>query len=115
MKSIILAAALAVGVPTLCQADRLLLSQPLAGGTLHSEGVDMSAYWTPSEDVLEVVAFYTVRGARSDPQKLRMSLRDGDRIVFGLPGQAGSTYRFERNAETVTVTSAALESDLALN
>lgn len=114
MKSLALAALLAVAAPFGAQADEISLSRPLAGATIHTDLVDMSIYWTPSDTAFEVVAYYVTRDDAA-PRQLRMRLESGDRVVFSLPGLADAAYRFERQGGTLTVASAPLQSDLALN
>ena len=115
MKAMTLAALIGAATPFAVQADTLNLSAPMAGGTIHSDTIDMSVYWTPSEDAFEVVAYYVVREDANVSHKLQMRLESGDHIVFGLPGHTGAAYSFERNAETLTVTTAPVQTDLAFN
>ena len=111
----VLAIALPMSLPLAASAASLTLSEPLAGGTLREGTVDMSVYTQPVDETgIEVVAFYTER-AGGEPQRLAMRLEDGDTTTFGLPGVSGVSYRFERAAEAVTVTSAPARSELALN
>ncbi|QDL91564.1 hypothetical protein FDP22_07060 [Paroceanicella profunda] len=115
MKPLILAALLGAAGTFTAQADTLTLSAPMSGGTVHSGALDMSIYWTPSDEAFEVVAFYTARGDDAAPGKLQMRLEDGDRVVFGLPGHAGTAFSFERTAGALTVIAAPLQTELALN
>ncbi|WP_237220145.1 hypothetical protein [Salipiger sp. CCB-MM3] len=110
-----LLATLAAALPVLAQAEVLTLSEPMAGGTLREGTVDMSVYTLPKgETASEVVAFYTER-VGAEPLRLAMQLEDGDSTTFGLPGISGVSYRFERTAGVVTVTSAPTKTELALN
>ena len=113
MKAITLAALLAA-TPFAALADTMTLSTPMAGGTIHSNAVDMSVYWTPSGDAFEVVAYYVTRDEMA-PQKLQMRLENGDHVVFGLPGQNGVAFSFERVADALIVTSAPVKTELAYN
>lgn len=116
MKALALAALLALAAPFGAEADEISLSRPLAGATIHSDLVDMSVYWTPSDTAFEVVAYYVTRAdVDAAPRQLRMRLESGDRVVFSLPGLTDAAYRFERQGETLTVASAPLQTDLALN
>lgn len=108
-------AALLALAPLAAQADSLTLPVPLAGGTVHTDRVDMSVFWRASGEAAEVVAYYVSRPDGALPQKLQMRLAPGDRVVFGLPGLPDATYSFERDADGVTVTASPLRSDLALN
>ncbi|WP_118138180.1 hypothetical protein [Oceanicella sp. SM1341] len=113
MKTMILAALLGATASVAAQADTLTLATPMSGGTLHAGAVDMSVYWLPAEDdALEVVAYYTERGEEAAPRLLQMRLGAEDRVVFGLPGQAGTAYSFEREAGALRVTAAPVQSDL---
>ncbi|SDI37351.1 hypothetical protein [Alloyangia pacifica] len=110
-----LLAALAIALPVVASAGSLTLSEPLAGGTLREGTVDMSVYTQPAgETGVEVVAFYTER-AGAEPLRLAMRLEEGDSTTFGLPGVSGVSYRFERSADAVIVTSAPARTELALN
>ncbi|WP_093968594.1 hypothetical protein [Actibacterium lipolyticum] len=113
MKAMTLAALMAAA-PFAVSADTLTLSSPLAGGTLHTNAVDMSVYWTQSDDAFEVVAYYVTRDETA-PQKLQMRLENGDHVVFGLPGQTGTAYSFERVADALVVTTAPVKTELAYN
>lgn len=102
----VIALAAMMALPAIAaQADRLTLSAPLAGGTLHTPSVDMTAYWTRSDDAFEVVAFYAPTSDLTDVSKLQMRLADGDGVTFSLPGLKGMAYRFERRDEAVSITS----------
>ncbi|APX21377.1 MAG: hypothetical protein CML50_22620 [Rhodobacteraceae bacterium] len=117
MKSLALAALLAAA-PVATLADTLTLAQPRAGGTLHTNTVDMSVYRTDAETdgAFEVVARYIDAGSDADAAKtLRMRLEDGDSVAFGLPGHSGTSWSFTRAGDALTVTSAPLYSQLALN
>ncbi|WP_226622858.1 hypothetical protein [Alloyangia pacifica] len=110
-----LAIALPMSLPMAASAASLTLSEPLAGGTLREGTVDMSIYTQPADAAgIEVVAVYTER-AGAEPLRLAMRLEDGDSTTFGLPGVSGVSYRFERSADAVTVTSAPARTELALN
>ncbi|WP_353471599.1 hypothetical protein PVT71_09800 [Salipiger sp. H15] len=110
-----LAIVLPMSLPLAASAASLTLSEPLAGGTLHEGTVDMSIYTQPVDETgVEVVAFYTER-AGAEPLRVAMRLEEGDSATFGLPGISGVTYRFERSAEAVTVTSAPARTELAMN
>ncbi len=115
MKAMTLAALMAAATPFAAQAETLTLSAPMAGGTLHTYFVDMSVYWVPSDDAFEVVAYYVARDDAATPHKLQMRLEDGDHVVFGLPGEPGAAYGFERTAGTLTVTAAPVQTQLASN
>ena len=111
MKALTLAALIAAA-PVASLADSLTLAAPLAGGTVHAAGTDLSAYWIEDGDAAELVAYYTTGGAA--PQPLRLRLTEGDRVVFGLPGQSAATWSFAREAGAVTITGEALHSQLAM-
>ncbi|QDL91540.1 hypothetical protein FDP22_06940 [Paroceanicella profunda] len=113
MKTMILAALLGATASVAAQADTLTLATPMSGGTLHAGAVDMSVYWLPAaDDTLEVVAYYTERGDDAAPRLLQMRLGADDRVVFGLPGQPGTAYSFQRNDGALHVTSAPVQSGL---
>lgn len=113
MKALTLAALIAAA-PVASLADSLTLATPLSGGTVRAAGTDLSAYWVEDGDAAELVAFYST-GSGAAPQPLRMRLTEGDRVVFGLPGQSGATWSFAREAGAVTITGEALHSQLAMN
>lgn len=115
MKPFIFAILFAISAPLAGHAEELTLPAPLAGGTVHTDLVDMSVFWQPDGAGYEVVAYYIDRANATTPRKLQMRLEEGDRVVFGLPGLPDATYSFERRNDAVTVTTAALRSDLALN
>ena len=109
-------AALLVAAPFTASAETLTLAAPLAGGTVHTDTVDMSVYWTAAGDsASEVVATYVAAGNPAEPQVMRMRLEDGDSVVFGLPGHAGDSWNFARKSGAVTVNAAPLKSQLAMN
>ena len=115
MKNLILATFLTAATTFSAHADTIVLSAPMAGGTVHTDDVDMSVYWTPSDEAFEVVALYVPVGADTAPQKLQMRLDNGDSVTFGLPGFDGATYNFERNADSLTVTGTQLPVAQKLN
>ena len=115
MKALFLAGLLAVVAPLTAQADTLQLSTPMAGETLHTDAVDMSVYWTVSDDAFVVVAYYIAHDEPSTPNRLQMHLRDGERVFFGLPGIEGANFSFERNAGTLIVNSMPVQTLQALN
>ena len=103
MKNLTLAALLAVA-PFAAAADELSLTSPEAGGVIHTDAAEMSVYWTPEGDMMEVVAAYIPRDGGEVVRDLRMQLNDGDTVTFGLPGIEDAVYRFARKAGTLTVT-----------
>jgi len=115
MKALTLAALIAAA-PVATLADTLTLTAPLAGGTLHTDAVDMSVYYTAAEgDAFDVTAKYVVKGGESEPRTLRMRLEEGDSVVFGLPGHSGASWNFARSNGALTVAAEPLYSQLALN
>ena len=84
----------------------LTLSAPKAGATLASGPVDMSVYYLRTDVTgLDVVATYVTDAAPDQPRQLVMTLADGDRVQFSLPGQMDMLYSFARQGDAVTVSS----------
>ena len=84
----------------------LTLSAPKAGATLASGPVDMSVYYLRTDGTgLDVVATYVTDAAPDQPRQLVMTLADGDRVQFRLPGQMDMLYSFARQGDAVTVSS----------
>lgn len=107
LKATALIAALA---PAFAAAESITLEMPMQGAALHAEGVDMSVYYlTLGDGAYEVVATYATRGNPAEPHRLVMALKDGDATRFGLPGQRGTLYAFERQGTEVTVRASAIE------
>lgn len=104
MKTLLASAVIALSTAAAVQADQVVLSEALAGATLHEAGIDMSIYYTEAETGLAVVATYVPQDATNVPARLAMLLQDGDKVSFGLPGQRGVIYSFARNDADVTVT-----------
>ena len=85
------------------------LAAPLAGATLNADQVDMSVYYTRTDDkTFDVVATYVSDAAPDQPQQLFMALSDGYSVHFGLPGHPETLYGFARQGNTVTVSSQAV-------
>lgn len=107
------AAALAVALfatalPVSAAMDQtaLTLSAPKAGATLASGPVDMSVYYLRTDGTgFDVVATYVTDAAPDQPRQLVMTLADGDRVQFSLPGQMDRLYSFARQGDAVTVSS----------
>lgn len=112
MKTIFAAAALALTAGH-AFADTITLSAPMAGATLQDSAVDMSVYWTDAGDAYALVATYVTDDAPTDPARLHMQLKDGDRVSFGLPGADSRLFTFARDGGAVSVTSARVGVDLA--
>ena len=84
----------------------LTLSAPKAGATLASGPVDMSVYYLRTDGTgFDVVATYVTDAAPDQPRQLVMTLADGDRVQFSLPGQMDMLYSFARQGDAVTVSS----------
>jgi hypothetical protein len=111
MKNLIVAAfaatlfATTISAPA-ASADSVILDAPYAGATLGSEEIAISVYFTEAADgAFEVVATY-LGAAQDEPQRIVMVLSDGDNLLFGLPGHAGTLYQFARNGDAITVSDA---------
>lgn len=102
MKNLTLAALIAAA-PFAAAAEELNLSSPADGGVIQTDRADMSVYWTPEGDMFEVVAAYVSADGSVPVRDLRLQLDDGDAVTFALPGLDNAVFRFERNAETLTV------------
>jgi len=87
------------------QAETLTLTSPLSGGTLQTHSIDMTAYWVPSDEAFEVVAYYAPSYDVSEVAKLQMRLADGDETTFSLPGFRGTVYNFKRTGDALSITS----------
>jgi hypothetical protein len=91
------------------KAGTINLSAPLAGASLHSDGIAMSVYFIEaSGGAFEVVVTYIGDTADDRPARTVMALSDGDHVQFGLPGRAGTLYSFARNGGVVTVSDRAV-------
>jgi hypothetical protein len=99
-------AALVAAAPMAVQAETLVLTAPMAAGTLHEESADMSVYWLPDGSAYEVTAVYVEPAEPAAPLSVRMRLEEGDSVVFGLPGVEGVSYAFAREGDALTVTTA---------
>lgn len=84
-------------------ADQIELTKEMQGASLHEGGVDMVVYYLEEPDHFQVVATYAPKNEPFDPGRLRMGLRDGDSVRFGVPGQHQVIYSFARTGDTVTV------------
>lgn len=100
-----LAAALSAALPlSPALADTINLPAPLAGATLRSGEIAMSAYFVPAaEGAFDVVVTYADGATSYLPRRMVMTLRDGDRARFGLPGHPGTLYAFARDGGRVTI------------
>ena len=105
MKTALSAAILAL-TATAAMSETINLDSPMAGATLKEGPSDISVYWTEEGDILAVTAIYVTDETPAQPSRLRMDLRDGDRVSFGLPGQRERLYSFVRDGETVRVENA---------
>lgn len=114
MKTLLVSAALTL-TAVAAQADAILLTQPIAGASLHDGAVDMSVYYTEVSDGLEVVATYAPKSGDEAASRLSMVLADGDAVTFGLPGARGVTYTFARAESDVTVTANRVGTQFAQN
>lgn len=103
MKALTLAVMIAAA-PLAAVAEPLVLSAPMSGGTVLSEAADLSVYWLPAGDAIEVVAHYVTADTAQTPQRLRMRLEEGDNVTFGLPGVRGVVYGFRHEAGALVVT-----------
>jgi ABC-type glycerol-3-phosphate transport system substrate-binding protein len=105
LSAIILAAALsAAPLASAAQAETISLSAPLAGATLHSNDIAMSAYFVEADaGAFKVVVTYVGDAPSDRPQRIVMALSDGDKVQFGLPGRPGTLYAFSRNGGVVTI------------
>lgn len=111
----LLPALLLAAVASTAAADDITLTRPLAGATLNDRRVDLTAYWTGTDDGVLVSAVYRPRGDETDPSRLMLLLNDGDTVRFGLPDLPGTMYEFARRNDAVTVTSSPTWIDVAQN
>ncbi|RVU39213.1 hypothetical protein EOI86_08185 [Hwanghaeella grinnelliae] len=100
------AAALLAAIPfSSALADEVQLDKPEAGATLHGNEVDMSVYFTESENgKYIVVGTYLGKTSQDVPSRFVMELADGEKAQFGLPAKRGSLYVIAREGNRVTVT-----------
>ena len=104
LSAIVLAAVLSAASPASAPAATMSLSAPLAGATLHSNKIAMSAYFLEaSAGAFEVVVTYVDDASNDRPQRIVMALSDGDNVQFGLPGHPETLYAFSRNGRVVTI------------
>lgn len=100
---------------SVASAEDISLTTPKSGATLHEGGIDMSVYYTDTQDGLEVVATYTPRVSAYAPQRMTMLLQDGDAVSFGLPGVYDLSYSFSRTGDAVAVRAVTNSVQLASN
>ncbi|GAB4513129.1 MAG: hypothetical protein Tsb0019_10300 [Roseibium sp.] len=99
-------AAAASLAPATASAGEITLTVPFEGATLHSDGLDMSVYFTQTgANAWDVVALYVTGDAPAEPQRLQMHLLEGDSVSFSLPGQMQTLYSFARTGNGVSITS----------
>lgn len=102
--SIAIATAAAIFTAGLAHAAKVEVNQEIQGASLHEDGVDMVVYYThAAENAFEVVATYVEDGDATKPYRMRMALKDGDRVTFALPGRMTISYTFARNGKTVSM------------
>lgn len=65
----------------------------------------MVVYYTENGAAVEVVATYIETNDPTTPLRMRMTLNEGDRVSFGLPGFRNSSFTFQRSGTQVTVRS----------
>lgn len=111
LRTLLLAAAVAIGAGAV-SADEITLSKHRQGDWLHEGVVDMVVYYLDRDDHFEVVAIYV---PKADPERrrfIRMGLKDGDSVRFGLPGFPHVLYSFAREGCAVRVTAEPLTAAL---
>ncbi|ESR22422.1 hypothetical protein [Lutibaculum baratangense] len=106
IRKVLLAAAAASTLgfaPSEASAEAITLTDPLAGASLHTAGIDMAVYFTEADGLFHVVGTYAPRDLSAAPARLRMELADGDRTRFSLPGRQGVRYSFTRGGSALHV------------
>ena len=84
-------------------ADDVRTATPIEATSLAIGGVQMIAYFVPaSGDLYDVTATWVGTDGAA-PQRLVLSLGDGDRVSFGLPGHDGTTFTFAREIDALTI------------
>ncbi|AUH33544.1 hypothetical protein [Paracoccus tegillarcae] len=110
------AALLTALAPAAVMAETATLTVPLAGATIQNEEADMSVYFVDGEDgAVTVYAAYVTDDAPYAPNRLTMSLQNGDDVTFSLPGLPETNYSFARTGGIVTVTGEPVEPAIAAN
>lgn len=105
LSAFVLTAALSAAIPmSPALADTIRLSTPRDGATLHSGGIDMSAYFlAAAEDAFEVAVTYVDNAQPYQPRQMIMALREGDQTTFALPELPSILYTFSRDDDAITI------------
>lgn len=92
------------GIATAASAEEIILTQPIAGASLHAGGVDMAVYYQDVDSGMEVSGYYAPLGSEEVPGRVQLLLQDGETATFSLPNTARVVYSFARDGETLSVT-----------
>lgn len=84
-------------------AEEVTMSEPVQAASLHEGPLDMVAYYLDLPDGgYELTATFRARTDEAQPMRVVMKLMNGDDVAFGMPGHAGSLYRFARANDVIT-------------
>lgn len=103
MRKTLLSAVAAATIAVPAFAETTILSEPIAGTSLHTGALDMAAYRIDLEDgAYEVTAVFRDRVGGA-PHHVVMHLNDHDEVNFSMPGELHTLYTFERIADIVEI------------
>lgn len=102
-KPAIAIAAAATILATAASADSIQLIRSSQAESLSSGGVAMTVYYLDQSDPLEVVATFGDRSSAKPASQLRMSLADGEDILFSIPGRPDVSFQFVRTGSVIEV------------
>lgn len=99
-------AAIALPVVTLpALAGEVRTATPIEATALTTDDLQMVAYFVPAgDDRYEVTATW-LDADDDDARRLVLSLDDGDRVSFALPGNEDTVFTFAREIDAVTISS----------
>lgn len=100
LKTAIAALAALATLPAL--AVEVRTGTPIEAKSLATDDVHLVAYFVPAGDLYEVTATW-VDADTATPNRLVLSLDDGDQVHFALPGHPRTLYTFSRKIDTVTI------------
>lgn len=93
------------------EAD-VVLDTELAARSLHTETVDMVAFYLETNAGMELTVTYIVRNKAEEPQRMQMLLNDGDVITCALPCLPQTQYTFARSGDKITIDAAPVKRPL---
>ena len=88
---------------TLADSVDIVLETPMAAQSLHTDNVDLVAFYLDTGNGLELTVTYIAKDKPAEPQRMQMLLLEGDRVTFALPCLPETTYVFARKGETISI------------